>query len=167
MKFRFFIALSAILLSLGSSSAIAQPSHPLVNRDAAPTRMSPKQLAQQAPSAQNRPNRGRRSLFDALDLTSEQQQQVQSIRSEYQPEAQSLQQELNQHRQELINLIDSDASESKIRSAHQKVMNKRQELGNLRFDSLLEIRKVLTPEQRSQWANFMRGGRRRGSGPNW
>jgi Spy/CpxP family protein refolding chaperone len=61
-------------------------------------------------------------------------------------------------------MIGGEASESEIRNAHQQVMNKRQELGNLRFDSLLEIRSILTPEQRSQWADFMRGGSRRGAG---
>jgi Spy/CpxP family protein refolding chaperone len=166
MHARFFLTLAAILLSFGSGSAIAQASQPSIDRKSAnPTSLSPTQLAQQEPLSQNRPNRRRgRGLSEALNLSSEQKQQVQSIQQKYRSQVQSLQQELRQRRQNLIEMIGGEASESEIRNAHQQVMNKRQELGNLRFDSLLEIRSILTPEQRSQWADFMRGGPRRGAG---
>jgi Spy/CpxP family protein refolding chaperone len=42
------------------------------------------------------------------------------------------------------------ASVSDIRTKQQEVVRLREELGNVRFESMLEMRAVLTPEQRDR-----------------
>ncbi|RMD70652.1 MAG: hypothetical protein D6822_03850 [Cyanobacteria bacterium J149] len=52
-------------------------------------------------------------------------------------------------------MMRNNQSESQLRSQHQKIVTLDQQIHNLRFESMLEMRAVLTPEQRQEWANMM------------
>jgi Spy/CpxP family protein refolding chaperone len=90
-----------------------------------------------------------------LNLTAEQRQRVQAIRQQYEPQVQPRREQIRRLRQELMNLLVSNASESQIRAKRQQVEQLQQELNNLGFDQMLAIRQVLTPEQRQQLAQRM------------
>ena len=66
------------------------------------------------------------------------------------------------NRQEMQSLLASNADPEQLRANHQAGQNLRQELDTNRFETLLEIREVLTLEQRTQMAQLMeqRRGRR-------
>jgi len=121
-------------------------------------------------------HRGRRrgELMDALDLSNDQKNELQRIRNEYQPRFMEQREALFEARQTLRNMmVDDNASNSDLRQQHDKILSLRDEMGNLRFESMLEMREVLTPEQREDFAELMderRGnwGRgRRGRGPGF
>jgi Spy/CpxP family protein refolding chaperone len=48
-----------------------------------------------------------------------------------------------------------NASEGTIRAQHEVVQDQALELADLRFESMLEIREILTPAQRAQAAELM------------
>ena len=117
--------------------------------------------------------RGRRGgqFMDALDLSDAQKNDLQRIRNEYQPRFMEQREALFEARQTLREMMVNDnASSTELRRQHDQVLNLRQEIANLRFESMLEMREVLTPEQREDFAELMderhenRGRGRRGRG---
>lgn len=67
----------------------------------------------------------------------------------------------------------SNTSAEELRNQHEQVQELHQEMGNLRFESMLEMREVLTAEQREQFAELMqerpenRGPGSRGRNGRW
>lgn len=108
---------------------------------------------------------GINKLVQQLDLTSEQSDQIKAISEQSETENQALFEQLQTNRQEMQSLLASNADPEQLRANHQNLQNLRQELGNNRFETMLKIREVLTPEQRTQMAELMsqRRGRRFGN----
>ena len=52
-------------------------------------------------------------------------------------------------------LLTSNANPNQLRQQHQAMQDLRQQLGNSRFESMLEVREILTPEQRQKMADMM------------
>ena len=94
-------------------------------------------------------------LMQQLDLTSEQSAQIEAIQEQSQNEKQALWQQMQTNRQAMQSLLSSNASTEELRATHQDTQNIQQELSNNRFETMLEIREVLTPEQRTQMAELM------------
>lgn len=101
-------------------------------------------------------------LTEQLDLTPEQSEQINAIAERSKTEDRALFEQLQANRQEMRSLLASNASPEELRANHQDLQNLQQELGNNRFETMLEIREILTPEQRTQMAELMeqRRGRR-------
>jgi Spy/CpxP family protein refolding chaperone len=104
-----------------------------------------------------------------LNLTPEQRQRINSIRSQNRDQMRSLVTELRQARQRFSELLSSNASDSEIRQQRQRVESLSQRLRDARFDSMLQVRSVLTPQQRQELAQQMeqrreRWGKRSGKG---
>lgn len=104
---------------------------------------------------------GIEKLLQQLDLTSEQSAQIEAIQERSKTDNQTLWQQMQTNRQEMQSLLTSNASADELRATHQNVQNIQQELGNNRFETMLEIREVLTPEQRTQMAELMSQSRAR------
>lgn len=83
-----------------------------------------------------------------LNLSSEQTQQMQAIRQKYQSQIQQRRDAVRQARTELRTLMSGNGSASEIRSKHAQIQQLQQELGNLQFESMLEMHGVLNAEQR-------------------
>lgn len=115
---------------------------------------------------QGREGRGRRGggELERLNLSSEQRQDIEDIRNQYQEETQGLRQEMREAKQQLQQLMSSNASDGDLRSQHDRVTDLHQEMAQTRFEQMLEIRSVLTPEQREQWAGQMQERRQGGRG---
>ncbi|ASC72386.1 uncharacterized protein XM38_033430 [Halomicronema hongdechloris C2206] len=125
--------------------------------------------------------------FEAIDLSDTQLQQIRSIRDQARDTLQPLHQELRQERQTLRGLMASDVPAAELRSHHDTIQTLQQQLGDERFETMLAIRDVLTPDQRAtlaelaeqrrqQWREQVpgprrfngrpfRGPRQRGDGP--
>ena len=101
-------------------------------------------------------------LVQQLDLTSEQSEQIEAIREQSETENQALFEQLQTNRQEMQSLLASNANPEQLRANHQNGQSLRQELDTMRFETMLEIRELLTPEQRTQMAQMQqqRRGRR-------
>jgi Spy/CpxP family protein refolding chaperone len=98
-------------------------------------------------------SRGR--FLDRLNLTNNQKQQIASIRQKYRRQIEQLQEDAQAAQEELFNMMAGTESENVIRTKRQEVVQLRQELGDLRFESMMEMRDVLTPEQRTQLAQMI------------
>lgn len=135
-------ALALLMVSLGSGVALAD---------------SNSQSLLLAQNQQNAPvmKRDRASLMQQLNLTPQQQQQLDTIRNNSRQQMSQRKQALRQAKQELGNLMAGTADENTIRAKYNQVQQLEQEMANLRFDSMLKMRTVLTPAQRQQFAQLM------------
>lgn len=97
----------------------------------------------------------RGEFMGKLNLTTEQQQQMQSIRTKYQPQMDGIRQEMRTEREKLRQMMTNNSSSDNLRSQHNKIASLNQKMGDVRFQSMLEMREVLTTEQRQQWNQMM------------
>lgn len=100
-------------------------------------------------------------LTEQLDLSPEQSEQIEAIREQSQTDSQALVEQLQTNRQQMQSFLTSDADPEQLRANHQDGQNLRQQLSDIRLETMLEIREVLTPEQRTQMAELMAQRRER------
>jgi periplasmic protein CpxP/Spy len=100
-------------------------------------------------------NPSRERLIEQLNLTDDQKKKIAAIRQKYQQQTKQIRETLRINEQELDTLMANNASDRDIRSKHQQISRNRQEMSNLQFESFLEIRQVLTPTQRTEFAKLM------------
>ena len=143
------LATAFTILPLGVNAA----QNNLQNNDTQILPMSSNQLARDGSShGKGRGNREGRfeNVLKELDLTTEQSEQINNIREQSRTENEALHQEMQANREQMKSLFSSDVSVEQLRQQHQQSQALRQQLGNNRFEMMLQIREVLTPEQRSQ-----------------
>lgn len=150
------LIVTLITLSLGTSVAFAQP---LLSQNV-PSSVNSEQLLAQTPD-QTPTRRGRRGggdqgkFLEQLNLTTEQRQQLSTIRQKYQGQIQSLREKVRNTHQELRTLMSGSATADQIRAKHQELSQLQDQLQDLRFNSMLEMRDILTPEQRTKFTQLM------------
>jgi Spy/CpxP family protein refolding chaperone len=98
-------------------------------------------------------------LFDELNVTPEQKQEIQEIRDQHRLTLEQRQQQLQQVQQELNQLIASEAPKEQIRQKHDQLLQMTQDMKELNFDVMLQLRDILTPEQRARFAEIMQNRR--------
>lgn len=153
MTQRLPVLATVFTLSLGSSVTLADSAtFPRLGLDRV-------QLAQHS----------KEQFIEKLNLTQAQRQQIQQIRQKYQSSISQRQERLELTQRELAQMIAGTDSVAAIRAKHRAVAQLRQAIDNLRFESMLEMRNVLTIEQRQQFARMMQQRRdnwREGIGSN-
>lgn len=97
---------------------------------------------------------GMNRLLEKLDLSAEQSQQIETIREQSKASAQALHKQMKVQRQEMKSLFTSDVDNEQIREQYQATKELRQQLGDNRFETMLQIREVLTAEQRAKMAEL-------------
>ena len=104
-----------------------------------------------------RGDRGQRmeKLLQQLDLTTEQSEQIKTIQEDSKATAEDLREQMQTQRQEMKDLLASDTNTEQIRAKYQETQSLHQQLGNNRFETMLQIREVLTSEQRAEMAELM------------
>lgn len=110
-----------------------------------------------SPEGQQHPKSSKHSrLMRQLNLNQVQKQQLHSIKLEYEESIIDLRQQVSQAKKKLGDLMVGTADRETIRTQYQQVQLLNQQLAKLRFESMLQMREVMTPEQRIQFAQFMR-----------
>ncbi|WP_204105348.1 MULTISPECIES: Spy/CpxP family protein refolding chaperone [Spirulina sp. CCY15215] len=171
MKLQKFVllAVSPLVFTLGGAAV-------LMGADALHAQFESPAIAQEAPNGRpergNRPERGEPGergdrgmrMFEQLNLSADQKQEIQTIREQAKANSEQLREQMENAREQMQSLMASNASDGELRQQHQRVQNLHQQMGDRRFDTMLQIRQVLTPEQRAQLAEMKpdRGGRRGG-----
>lgn len=147
MKIKFLaLALGLMFVGLSPLTALALPLDGASNTP---------WLAQRGPDG----GRGERWL-EQLNLSPQQQQQLSAIRQKYKGQMEPIRQQLRTNQDELRRLMASDtANAASIRAKHDQITGLRQQLNQLRFESMLESREILSPEQRQQLAQQMNNRR--------
>ena len=105
----------------------------------------------------NRQELGDRSerLIEELDLTDTQVEQIRALRQENQGEMQRLHQNLRTEREALHDLMAGEATEAELRTQHDEIQTRHREIADQRFENMLAVREVLTPEQRAELGQLM------------
>ena len=90
-------------------------------------------------------------ILKQLDLTSEQKDQFKKFRQENKTNRKAKREQIKSLRAEMKKSFQSDASESSLRTLHAKLKGLRSQMADSRFNKMLKIRSVLTPEQRTKF----------------
>ncbi|MFP4133375.1 MAG: Spy/CpxP family protein refolding chaperone [Halothece sp.] len=164
MSFRHYSFLTILLLSLSTTTALAQNNF---NFSSSETPVLTAQFSGNDFGFRQGHQRRETNLLDNLNLSEEQKNQLQTIRTDYQPRMIEQREQMAQANQTLREMMHNNPSTEELRNQHEQVQGLRQEMANLRFERMLEMREVLNPEQREQFAELMqerrgnRGGNRR------
>jgi periplasmic protein CpxP/Spy len=143
MSIRRISALAVLMLTLGGTAAVIAVPNPIESETIAQNERP------------NRPAGKENRMFDQLNLSAEQKQKMQGVRDRYKDQISQRMQAVRQARQELQTMMSGTANTSQIREKHRQIMGLRQQLEEIQFESMLAMREVLTPEQRSQLAQLM------------
>jgi Spy/CpxP family protein refolding chaperone len=97
----------------------------------------------------------RQDLISQLNLSNEQRQKIIGIRNKYQKQIGESRNNLTITQKELKEMLAGNNSPDAIRNRHEKAANYRQQLSDLTLERMLEIREILTEEQRSKFILLM------------
>ena len=86
-----------------------------------------------------------------LNLSPEQQQQLAAIKDKYHGEMKKQKKAMKSARKSLKEALKSDASDESLNAQFNKLQGQRAEFAKLRFEKILAIRAILTPEQRKKF----------------
>lgn len=118
--------------------------------------------------------RGGEAMREALELSDEQVSQLDAIRLSHQQEQLRLRGQIDAAEAELkALLLDPEVSRDSVQSAGKQLQDLRGQAQSQQLQHQMDVRELLTPEQRATWVKFesRRGGRRghglhRGGGPH-
>lgn len=144
---------SVLLLVLGGAVALAKPNS-----------LFPKTVAQNLEGSRATES-DKHNWMAQLNLSQEQKQKLQAIRSQYKDQISQRKQAVRQVTQQLRDLMTSNASLEEIRAKHQQVQGLRQQLEEVSFESMLATREIMTLDQRKQYAQVMEQRRKESSNP--
>ena len=94
-------------------------------------------------------------LIQQLELTEAQRQEIEQIHRQYRKRILQRKKDLDLLQQQLADMMAGDASIDSIRAKNQELVMLRQEIGELRFESMLATREVLSLEQRRKFREFV------------
>lgn len=98
-------------------------------------------------------------VLQQLNLSTEQLQKLKAIRDRDQTPMRELAKQSRQANKELRDLLAGTESSDVIRTKHTQVLNLQQELQKQHFETMLAMREILTPQQRSQLNEIMQKNR--------
>ncbi|MGF1588312.1 MAG: Spy/CpxP family protein refolding chaperone [Pleurocapsa sp.] len=148
MNWRTFYAVTAAMLIVPWGTYVARANSEISEN-------STMQVSQMKHGKSGGRGTGMERLMQQLNLTPEQSEQIKAIKEQSKAENQALMEQMQTSREEMRSLLAGDSSPEQLRDKHQAIQNLHQELGNNRFETILEIREVLTPEQRTQMADLI------------
>jgi Spy/CpxP family protein refolding chaperone len=157
-----FLLTTLLSVGLGSSAVMAdvggELSQPVI------TENTTQYYAQRPRRGINNRRQGR--IIEQLNLSQEQTQELVSIREKYKPRFRSLREQMRKAHEEMRQMMTGNVSQAELRAKNEEINQLNQKIDELRFESLLEMREVLTPEQRQEFAQIMEQRREmRGSSP--
>ncbi|WP_319423204.1 Spy/CpxP family protein refolding chaperone [Pleurocapsa sp. FMAR1] len=95
------------------------------------------------------------SLIQQLNLTDEQRQKIKQIHYRYKQQILKKKNNLAVLQQQLSDMMIGTESVELIRTKNQELVILRQEIGALRFESMLATREILTPQQRQKFKKIL------------
>jgi len=112
-------------------------------------------LAFGALDAQARRDRGGHGhgdyMFKKLDLTKEQKEKLADLRKNQKGDIKETVKKMRSLREKAKTAFEGTASDSELKAIHQEMKTLRSEIEDQRFQRILAIRSILTPEQRKKF----------------
>ncbi len=93
-------------------------------------------------------------MFKQLDLSKEQKAQVKEIRKSRKEKMKSLHSKKKEARKEFKTAMKANASKSKLRNLHNKILDASKSLKKYKFRTMLKTRDVLTDSQRVKFSKL-------------
>ncbi|NJK42151.1 MAG: Spy/CpxP family protein refolding chaperone [Acaryochloridaceae cyanobacterium SU_2_1] len=150
-KFRPVHLLAALPLMLPLGSAF----HLSEGRSVFPSYAVAQEAGQTTkPNKEEYKQRRQEEFRKALDLTPEQASKIDQIRAEANQAKASKRDTMRAAHDKMKALMASDASDSELLAQHQVIQGLHQEMSDARFQTMLAIRKELTPVQRTKMAEL-------------
>ncbi|MBW4552853.1 MAG: Spy/CpxP family protein refolding chaperone [Aphanocapsa sp. GSE-SYN-MK-11-07L] len=150
LSLRSFSMVSLLALTLSGVAAFVAPPALLSQTTDSPSGTGQPDL----PASSGQTGKRGQWLQD-LNLTPEQLKQLQAVRQQYSGQLTQKAQNLRQARQEMVQMMSGTATDQQLRAKFDQIEALHQEVTKLRFESMLAMRSLLTPEQRSQFAQKM------------
>lgn len=135
--------IAAMIIALGSTTALAQPN------------LMSSQVAAQNPTPSPRQQPGKPGWLQNLNLTPQQMQQIKVIRTQSKDQISQKKQAIRQAQQELQALMAGTASQKQVRDKYNLLKTLKQQLADTQFNNTLAIREVLNPQQRQKFTEQM------------
>jgi len=153
-------SLIGIALSLSLIGVTAARADDAANAPAPQTAAAATAATEAGPA--NGPRAELHRIFAQLNLSADQKAQLKALRQQKMSEDKSARHELREakHAFALALALTGDASDDAIRSAHEALAKKREADATVRFEGLLEVRRILTPEQRKKFGELYIGYRK-------
>lgn len=98
----------------------------------------------------------RDSLFQQLNLTSEQEVKIRQLHQEYTQAIRRKENTLATVEQKLSDMLIGTESIESIKIQNQQLMTLRQDIETLRFECMLATREILTPQQRQKFQQLVK-----------
>ncbi|NJN75311.1 MAG: Spy/CpxP family protein refolding chaperone [Synechococcaceae cyanobacterium RL_1_2] len=140
-------------LSLGSLVAFAEPHTPLHHANTN-NNFEPVFMADRG-EGEGGLRFGEGRLIEELELTPTQQAQIETLKENHRTEMEGLREQMQPIKDEIRELMVGTADKATIRAKHQEAQSLHTKIQDARFEQMLEIREVLTPEQRQKFASIM------------
>ncbi|MBC7658229.1 MAG: Spy/CpxP family protein refolding chaperone [Chitinophagaceae bacterium] len=109
-------------------------------------------------------------VFEKLNLSAEQKQQMKLMREEMQRNVEKNKVAVAEAQAKLDSVLDGESSDETIRTAHAELVKQRNELESQQLEHMLKVRALLTPEQRKTFSSLRprgkNGNESRGLAPN-
>lgn len=97
-----------------------------------------------------------KKIKEKLDLTDEQKTKLKDMQATYGKEAMKKKHhDMEQVQKDLEELLKSDASDEKVREKFAALQKIQEDFAKTRFERILHIRSILTPEQRTKFKNMI------------
>lgn len=91
---------------------------------------------------------GFKQILKQLDLTKEQQEKLKALKDDDGEDWKKTRAEMKENRDKMKEAFKSSSSEADVRKLHESIKATRIQKMDRRFDKMMKIRSVLTPEQR-------------------
>jgi protein CpxP len=119
------------------------------------------QMPPDAPGERTEGDRGERWL-QQLDLTAEQTEQIRAIKGQERSANEGLRQQMQNAHEQMKSLLAGNATAEQLRQQHNTLQALHQQMSDRRFETMLQVRDLLTDEQRARLAEMgpSKGGMR-------
>lgn len=111
------------------------------------------------PALARGPGGGRGGMWKAalekLGLSAEQKDKIKAIRKSRESANKETREALKEARKSMEEAVKGDASKSDLLAKFESLQTLRNKMGRQRFDMILEVREVLTPEQRKNFRSML------------
>ncbi len=101
------------------------------------------------------PGHGLREALKSMDLTEEQRNKIKEIRKAGKEASKEIRSALKTGRKTMEDLMKSHANKDEIISKFESIQTMRNKMARARFDMMLAVREILTPEQRQKLSAFL------------
>jgi protein CpxP len=94
------------------------------------------------------------AIFAQLDLSADQKAQLKSLRQAKEGQNHQLRHDMKEARRAFAQGMMGNGSDDAMRALHKALQEKREQIATIAFEELLDVRRILTPDQRAKFGQL-------------